>query len=123
MPGQPVADTVTSGVAGASDHWVPGLELNATGWYFDRIDPDALDGAISPEQGQSAEAFLDDLASRGYKPAGYGEAVFDGPRSACDRAGAHRGRPNLIWHRSTAGSAPGCGRSSVAGRANRHGNT
>lgn len=94
--GQPVADTVTSGVAGATDHWVPGLELNATGWYFDRIDPEALDGAISPEQGQSAEAFLDDLASRGYKPAGYGEAVFDGPdQRATVQAHTADGKPYL----------------------------
>ena len=98
--GQPVADTVTSGVAGATDHWVPGLELNATGWYFDRIDPEALSeasgGGISPDEGQSAEAFLDGLASRGYKPVGYGEAVFDGPdQHATVQAHTADGKPYL----------------------------
>lgn len=77
--GQLVADVVTSGVAGESDHWVPGLELQATGWYFDGLESDELGEGMVPEPEQTATAFLQRLSAAGYEPAGYGEAVFSAP--------------------------------------------
>lgn len=89
--GRPVVDHVTSGVRGEDSHWPEGLELTASGWYFDGLDagdleqgmvtPDAqasADGGAAGEPG-AAERFLERLAGMGYEPAAYGEATFDAP--------------------------------------------
>lgn len=83
--GRPVADEVTAGVRGADSHWPQGLELKASGWYFDGIDAAALErGVIAADDGDGdgdmgAESFLARLAERGYTPAAYGETTFDAP--------------------------------------------
>jgi hypothetical protein len=77
--GQSVVDEVTSGVRGADSHWPQGLKLAATGWYFDKLSPGALNEGASVQPGESAAAFLKRLAQAGHKPSAYGAASFTGP--------------------------------------------
>lgn len=78
--GEPVYDDVTSAVADPDmDFWPEGLELQASGWYFDGIAATDLDKALTPNDGESAESFLKRLADKGFSPAAYGTARFDAP--------------------------------------------
>lgn len=78
--GQPVYDDVTSGVADSDrDFWPDGMGLHATGWYFDNITVEQLDNAMSPVEDETAEEFLERLASAGFTPSAYGTAEFDAP--------------------------------------------
>ena len=77
--GQPVSDTVTSGVQDANSVWVPNLELEAQGWYIDGLHPEDLDKPIAPQTGERATNFLKRLEKLGFKPAGYAHAKFTGP--------------------------------------------
>ncbi|KFI76669.1 hypothetical protein [Bifidobacterium mongoliense] len=74
-----VDDVVRSGVRGAEDHWVPDLELVASGWYFDRLDAAALSQPMAPLARESASQFLRRLQDHGHRPAAYGTARFTGP--------------------------------------------
>lgn len=77
--GGEIVDEVTSGVQGENSNWVPGLALNATGWYFNGLRQDQLRGGMSANSGESAAAFLERLKQAGYRPSGYGAASFTGP--------------------------------------------
>lgn len=72
----PVFDDVTSGVGDEGSHWVPGLKLQARGYYFDGLGKDDLGKVIAPNARESADAFLARLASSGYEPSAYGKASF-----------------------------------------------
>lgn len=74
----PVSDDVTSGVGDEGSHWVPGLKLQARGYYFDGLGKDDLGKVIAPNARESADAFLARLASSGHKPSAYGKASFTG---------------------------------------------
>lgn len=74
----PVFDDVTSGVGDEGSHWVPGLKLQARGYYFDGLGKDDLGKVIAPNARESADAFLARLASSGHKPSAYGKASFTG---------------------------------------------
>ena len=74
----PVFDDVTSGVGDEGSHWVPGLKLQARGYYFDGLGKDDLGKVIAPNARESADAFLARLASSGHKPGAYGKASFTG---------------------------------------------
>lgn len=56
----PVFDDVTSGVADADSYWVPDLELQARGYYFDGLDTGDVGNVITPNAQESADAFLRD---------------------------------------------------------------
>lgn len=73
-----VVDTVTSGVQSAEDHWVPGLELQAYGWYFS-LDRHQLGETVEPNSGEGAQSFLERLTRMGYRPVAYGRASFTAP--------------------------------------------
>lgn len=74
----PVFDDVTSGVADADSYWVPDLELQARGYYFDGLDTGDVGNVITPNAQESADAFLARLATLGYEPVAYGKASFTG---------------------------------------------
>ena len=74
----PVFDDVTSGVGDEGSHWVPGLKLQARGYYFDGLGKDDLGKVIAPNAQENADAFLARLASSGHKPKAYGKASFTG---------------------------------------------
>lgn len=78
-------DDVTSGVGDEGSHWVPGLKLQARGYYFDGLGKDDLGKVIAPNARESADAFLARLASSGYEPSAYGKASFTsvGQRFVC----------------------------------------
>ena len=78
-PGDTVTDVVTSGVRGDDDHWVPGLALRATGYYFAGLDAGVIGSAVEPRQGETTERFLARLGEAGHSPVAYGEATFTGP--------------------------------------------
>ena len=59
----PVFDDVTSGVADADSYWVPDLELQARGYYFDGLDTGDVGNVITPNAQESADAFLARLAT------------------------------------------------------------
>lgn len=57
----PVFDDVTSGVADADSYWVPDLELQARGYYFDGLDTGDVGNVITPNaQGERPMLFLRD---------------------------------------------------------------
>ena len=74
----PVFDDVTSGVADADSYWVPDLELQARGYYFDGLDTGDVGNVITPNAQESADAFLARLATLGYEPVAYDKASFTG---------------------------------------------
>lgn len=76
--GVPVVDQVISGVRGPDDHWVPGLRLQARGWYF-AVEHGQLSEAIEPQESEGVRDFLDRLAGQGFTPAAYGRASFTAP--------------------------------------------
>ena len=55
---------------------MPGLKLQARGYYFDGLGKDDLGKVIAPNARESADAFLARLASSGYEPSAYGKASF-----------------------------------------------
>ena len=78
-PGEQVVDVVTSGVSGQDSHWVPNLQLDARGWYFDGLDAEILQDPITPNNSESIAAFLGRLDALGHEPDAYGTASFTGP--------------------------------------------
>lgn len=76
--GDTVADDVTSGLIDEQNVWPEGVEVRASGYYFDGLDVNVINGGIEPNDGESADEFLARLASLGYLPAAYGSASFTG---------------------------------------------
>ncbi|OZG61581.1 cell surface protein [Bifidobacterium myosotis] len=72
----PIIDEVTSALLNSDIGWPVGLELRASGYYFEGIESNNLGTIISPETGESTSDFLARLAIEGYVPAAYGEACF-----------------------------------------------
>ncbi|EFG26615.2 LPXTG-motif cell wall anchor domain-containing protein [Scardovia inopinata] len=60
----------------SGESWPRGLELKASGYYFDRLHQADLKRIISPAVGQSGKDFLLQLEQKGFKPSGYGKATF-----------------------------------------------
>ncbi|MCI1218924.1 MAG: peptidase [Bifidobacterium sp.] len=90
--GQPVIDEVSSGVQGTDSHWPEGMELLASGWYFDKLVAGALNEGMSARRGEGASAFLKRLEAMGHRPSAYGSASFTGPGQSTDvRATAQPG--------------------------------
>jgi len=103
----PVFDDVTSGVADADSYWVPDLELQARGYYFDGLDTGDVGNVITPNAQESADAFLARLATLGYEPVAYGKASFTGVGQQArvqamtkpDDGAAYRTKQNSgFWH-------------------------
>lgn len=77
--GQQVYDEITLHMDSDTDVWHEGLQLPAKGWYFNGISADKITKVRKPQQGQSAAAFLQSLATDGFKPVAYAKATFDKP--------------------------------------------
>lgn len=89
--GQPVVDTVTSGVDDG-DSWASGLELRASGWYFDGLVVGDLSEPVMPGADETAKEFIARLDTMGFRPSAYGEASFTAPGQRVDvRATAEPG--------------------------------
>lgn len=89
--GQPVVDTVTSGVDDG-DSWASGLELRASGWYFDGLGVGDLSEPVMPGADETAKEFIARLGTMGFRPSAYGEASFTAPGQRVDvRATAEPG--------------------------------
>lgn len=56
----PVFDDVTSGVADADSYWVPDLELQARGYYFDGLDTGDVGNVITRMHKRAPMLFLRD---------------------------------------------------------------
>lgn len=81
--GQPVVDTVTSGVDDG-DSWASGLELRASGWYFDGLGVGDLSEPVMPGADETAKEFIARLGTMGFRPSAYGEASFTAPGQRVD---------------------------------------
>lgn len=107
--GDQVLDTVTSGIS-AGDVWEEGVQVKALGYYFDSLKHGDLGNVIHPQSNESVTSYLARLSALGYKPSGYGTALFDAPNRSVQvkattkpdgsepyRASANLGIGTWVW--------------------------